>query len=88
MEIENLVAMANRIGEFFDSMSDRVEARQGIAQHISKFWEPRMRVALLNHIDSGASSNLQALVRDAVVENRAMLAVKNGLNQGQAQSTG
>jgi len=47
MNIDNLVRMANRIGEFFAAMPDREEALEGIAGHIQKFWEPRMRSRLL-----------------------------------------
>ena len=50
MDIDNLVTMANSIGDFFQSMPNPQEARLGIAQHISKFWEPRMREALIAHL--------------------------------------
>ena len=39
--------MANRIGEFFQAMPDRQEALLGVATHIRKFWDPRMRRELL-----------------------------------------
>ncbi len=51
MEIANLIRMANRIGDFFDAMPDRPEAAEGVANHIQKFWEPRMRVALLAFLE-------------------------------------
>ena len=47
MDSANLVRMANRIGEFFEAMPEREEALQGIAEHIRKFWEPRMRAIRL-----------------------------------------
>ena len=43
MTSSNLITMANRIGEFFEAMPDRDVALEGVAQHIQKFWEPRMR---------------------------------------------
>ena len=43
MDVDNLIHMANRIGEFFQAMPDRAEAVEGVATHIHKFWEPRMR---------------------------------------------
>lgn len=52
MDHNNLIRMANRIGEFFDVMPDRDEALEGVANHIHKFWEPRMRNALLAWIDA------------------------------------
>jgi formate dehydrogenase subunit delta len=37
-----LVYMANQIATFFKSQP-KSEAAQGVATHINKFWEPRMR---------------------------------------------
>lgn len=73
MHIDNLVHMANRIGEFFQAMPDRAEARREIAQHLRKFWEPRMRRALLEHLDAADSAGLLEIVRDAVREHRDSL---------------
>jgi len=47
MHLENLVSMANQIGAFFSAYPDRQEALEGIATHIHKFWEPRMRLRLI-----------------------------------------
>lgn len=44
---DNLIRMANRIGQFFEAYPDKEEALEGIANHIQKFWEPRMRKQLL-----------------------------------------
>ncbi|MCA3787073.1 formate dehydrogenase subunit delta, partial [Burkholderia sp.] len=51
MDHEHLIDMANQIGAFFESMPDRDEALAGIADHIRRFWEPRMRRALLAALD-------------------------------------
>jgi formate dehydrogenase subunit delta len=69
MDIDNLVHMANRIGEFFQAMPDREEAASEIAQHLRKFWEPRMRRELLLHLDAGGAG-LAAIVGDALREHR------------------
>lgn len=73
MDIDNLIHMANRIGQFFEAFPDKAEARSGIAQHIAKFWEPRMREELLAHIDADRAVSLLPLVREAVLENRPSL---------------
>jgi formate dehydrogenase subunit delta len=73
MEIHHLVDMANRIGDFFSSMPDRVEAKNGIALHIKKFWEPRMKQLLMSSLDSPDTQNLQPIVREAVVEHSAQI---------------
>ena len=61
-----LVRLANRIGEFFAAFPEREEALDGIAQHLAKFWEPRMRRALYAHLDGAAQGEgLAPLVREA-----------------------
>lgn len=74
MDTHNLIAMANRIGQFFESFSDRDEALEGISNHIHKFWEPRMRRALLAHVDEGSSDRLLPIVRDAIRQHRSSIA--------------
>ena len=76
MDADNLVRMANRIGEFFDAMPDRAEAKAGIANHLRKFWEPRMRVQLFAHIDREDTHGLAPLVLEAVNEQRSHLMPK------------
>ena len=76
MDINNLIGMANRIGNFFESMPNRQEAKADIAMHINKFWEPRMREALIARLDDPTSLELHSLVKGAVKENLAMLATK------------
>ncbi len=66
MDTANLVRMANRIGDFFEAMPERDEALVGIAQHIQKFWEPRMRRQLLAAIAAGEAGELQEIVRSAL----------------------
>jgi formate dehydrogenase subunit delta len=59
-----LVQMANQIGAFFRSQPAD-QAAHGIADHINKFWNPRMRTALLAHLERGGEG-LQPLVRTAL----------------------
>lgn len=73
MNDEHLVDMANRIGDFFDSMPERAEALAGIADHIKRFWEPRMRRALLASLDTGSGEAMTPIVREALLANRALL---------------
>jgi formate dehydrogenase subunit delta len=76
MNLHNLVDMANRIGEFFESMPDRDAALDGIADHIKRFWEPRMRRTLLDALDAGTDAQLNDLlpiVREALVKYRQRL---------------
>ncbi|MFL9872802.1 formate dehydrogenase subunit delta [Paraburkholderia megapolitana] len=74
MDEQNLIDMANRIGEFFESMPDREEALDGIADHIRRFWEPRMRRTLLATLDQPPADNeMSAIVREALLRHRASL---------------
>jgi formate dehydrogenase subunit delta len=73
MDLDNLIEMANRIGDFFGSMPDRDEALGGVAEHIQKFWEPRMRTTLLDALDLPSSAALSPIVREALNRNRARL---------------
>ena len=74
MHTDHLVKMANQIGDFFESMPDPVEAQEGIATHIKKFWEPRMRRELLAHIDGTGGTGLHPAVATALTSHRAVLA--------------
>ena len=54
MSPDKLVMMANQIGTFFASQGEAA-AVPGIAEHIKKFWEPRMRQAIFAHLDAGGA---------------------------------
>ena len=64
MSPERLIYMANQIGKFFSSQGQD-KAVPGIAEHIRKFWDPRMRSAILAHLDQGGEG-LDPSVRDAI----------------------
>ncbi len=64
MKPEKLVMMANQIGAFFASQKSDA-AVHGIVDHLKKFWDPRMRAALLAHLEAGGEG-LQPDVRRAV----------------------
>jgi len=51
---ENMIHMANQIAQFFASYP-REEAVAGVADHIQKFWEKRMRQQLREYIGQGGS---------------------------------
>jgi formate dehydrogenase subunit delta len=72
MSPDKLVMMANQIGKFFASQGPKV-AVPGIAEHIRKFWEPRMRNAILAHLDAGGAG-LDPLVKEALEALRARAA--------------
>lgn len=61
--MDKLVRMANQIATFFQSQPADIRA-EGVASHINKFWEPRMRRALFEVVDRGGDG-LNPLVKEA-----------------------
>jgi formate dehydrogenase subunit delta len=64
MSHDKLGYMANQIGRFFQSQKQET-AVAAIEDHLLKFWDPRMRKALLAQLAEG-SIELDPLVRQAV----------------------
>jgi formate dehydrogenase subunit delta len=79
IDAEYLVQMANQIGRFHESLPDRAEGVKGTATHIRRFWDPRMRQALLSHLDQSAGEGLDDIVVEALRQHR------NDLEQGVAK---
>jgi len=65
---EKLVYMANQIGMFFMTQ-DKTAASKNIADHIRKFWDPRMRKEIVAHLDAGGIG-LDREARHAIEELR------------------
>ncbi len=66
MNSAKLIKMANQIGAFFEAMPDREQAVAGVAAHIQRNWEPRMRSALQEHVIRNGDDALMPIVRDAL----------------------
>jgi formate dehydrogenase subunit delta len=64
MSPDKLVYMANQIGRFFTYQGEE-SAVAAIADHLVKFWDPRMREAIQAHLAAGGSG-LDPLVLRAV----------------------
>ena len=65
MRIERLVSMANDIGAFFNAEPDKSEAAKSVANHLKRFWDPRMRRQIVEHYREGGAG-LDEVVRSAV----------------------
>jgi formate dehydrogenase subunit delta len=61
---DKLIYMANQIGKFFKAQ-DMDTASAKIAEHMTKFWDPRMRRAIIAHLDAGGAG-LDPTTRQAV----------------------
>lgn len=55
MNVDHLVRMANQIEAFFRAEPDRALAIAGIEDHLRHFWDPRMRQAIVAHVDAGGA---------------------------------
>jgi formate dehydrogenase subunit delta len=64
-----LVYMANQIGKFFQSQGHD-HAVSGVADHIKKFWDPRMLAGIYAHLDAGGAG-LDPNVREAIASLKA-----------------
>ena len=52
IDLVRLIIMANQIGDFFAPYPTE-RSREGLRNHFRTYWDPRMRNALLAHIDAG-----------------------------------
>ncbi|MBO9630982.1 MAG: formate dehydrogenase subunit delta [Shinella sp.] len=64
-EGNKIIRMANQIATFFHSQPAS-EGPGGVATHINKFWEPRMRRQLFDIVDNHGGEGLDSLVLKAV----------------------
>jgi formate dehydrogenase subunit delta len=72
--VEHLIEMANDIGAYFISDKNHERARDGVRNHLERFWDPRMRRKLIEHWQRADGEGLSPLVAEAVRE----LAVRMG----------
>ena len=80
MTPEKMVHMANQIALFFAGYPHD-EAVAGVADHLKKFWEPRMRRQIIAYVEGGGAG-LHELVPEAVRQLEAMQAKKTVTSSG------
>ena len=73
MNVEHLVKMANQIGSFFETMPDHQQAMTDLTSHLKRSWEPRMRRALLAHIEEQGGTDLKPFVLEAIQQHPGKL---------------
>jgi formate dehydrogenase subunit delta len=76
-----LVYMANQIGKFFASQGQE-QAVAGTADHIKKFWDPRMRAAIFAHLKEGGAG-LDPIARAALEQ---LVAAKTEVGEHKAHN--
>jgi formate dehydrogenase subunit delta len=73
MDAHKLVKMANEIASFFESEGDPKAISDGVAGHLKRFWDPRMRRELLRFIDESGGVGCRPAVLSAVADHRDVL---------------
>ena len=73
MDARKLVKMANEIAAFFEADPDRAAVLEGVAGHLKRFWDPRMRREILRWVDEHQGEGLKESVRAAIVAHRDKL---------------
>ena len=88
MDAARLVDMANRIGQFFEGTPDSAQAGREIAQHLRRFWAPRMRHELLAQLDAEGAPALRPSVRSALIDHRGLLEPAAAADEGRGETPG
>ena len=71
MNHDYIVRMANQIGDALGINPDQDQAVRDLADHLKRFWEPRMRGALLTLADTpDGAARLSPLVHRALTSLR------------------
>ena len=68
MNVQRLIEMANDIAAFFAADPDRQAGVDGVANHLRKFWDPRMRRQIIAHVHEHGAAGLHELANDAIVK--------------------
>ena len=61
LDLDRLLTMANQIGDFFAPYPPARRA-EGIRNHLRTYWDPRMREALLAHIERGGDGLQESVI--------------------------
>lgn len=77
--VDRLVMMANQIGKFF-APQRRIDQSGAIADHLEKFWDPRMRSLIIAHLEAGGAG-LDPMVLAAVEKLKSDMAAKGARSE-------
>ena len=69
MQHQDMIRMANQIASFFNGSGPEVAVKDA-AEHINKFWDPRMRAVLVAHLDKGGAGLDETIVKAAALIKR------------------
>ncbi len=67
MQTEQLIKMANQIGDFFDAEPNQAQAQLDIANHLNRFWTKDMRNQIAAHVKEKSGAGLYQQVISAIL---------------------
>ena len=68
MNIDLLIKMTNEIGDFFSGVevNEPEAAARDVANHLRRYWEPRMRAQMLAYYEQRQGAGLSDVAKEAV----------------------
>ena len=70
MHIDLLISMANQIGDFFSGASPE-SATRDVANHLKRYWEPRMRAQIIGYYEQRHGAGLSDVALGAIAQLKA-----------------
>jgi formate dehydrogenase subunit delta len=70
MHIDLLISMANQIGDFFTGASPE-SATRDVANHLKRYWEPRMRAQIISYYEQRHGAGLSDVALGAIAQLKA-----------------
>jgi formate dehydrogenase subunit delta len=70
---QKLVKMVNEIASFFEAEPDRNAVLEGVAGHLKRFWDPRMRRDIVRWVDEHGGEGLKETALLAIRTHRDKL---------------
>ena len=67
MNIDLLIKMANQIGDFFTGAAPE-QASRDVANHLKRYWDPRMRAQIVSYLDERHGAGLSEVALAAVAQ--------------------
>jgi formate dehydrogenase subunit delta len=66
MNIDLLIKMVNEISAYFAAEPDAEQAAKGVAAHLRRYWEPRMRRQIISYYEERRGAGLTELALHGV----------------------
>jgi formate dehydrogenase subunit delta len=73
VDAHKLVKMVNEIAAFFEADPDRDAVLEAVASHLKRFWDPRMRRAIVRFVDEEGGEGLKEIALLAIRTHRDKL---------------